>query len=572
MQIKYKNRLGTKLIISNIILVMFCITLISSISYYKINKMVVNNLGDRAISIVKGISEHIDVNEYVTLQENKNMNTETYRNMKKNLEQIRLVSGAKFLYTIAKEGDQFIYIVDASGEGSANLGDVENGYDEIFTKAFESKEGYIEKEIDITEKDGALVTAYYPIFDKNNDIIGLIGMDYSVTNEHKSIMEFKSLIIKIAVVLFMVATIIGVIISNKIVKPIIQLSEVSKKISCYELDVDISNTQNKDEIGILASSFHTMIVKLKDIVSKIKETDKELIKMNIIIGKSIEEAGNVSEEISASMESMSNMSYEQMKKVQHNFEMGQKLNDNIENMNQNINKAIEKSDYMMEKNKDSKSTMKELEIKFEENMSASLEVAEKIDELEGKSDSIKDIIGTIRNIASQTNMLALNASIEAARAGEHGHGFAVVAEEVRKLAEQSTESVDEVEGIILEILSTMKTTAEKMSKTKETSNDVDEYFSKTKDLFIEIENSISNSVQSISRLSDSSTEISLIKDSFMREIEDIKNLAEETRTTMEEVSTCAEEQSASLYEIIEATETLKKNSKNLEAEINIFKM
>lgn len=114
------------------------------------------------------------------------------------------------------------------------------------------------------------------------------------------------------------------------------------------------------------------------------------------------------------------------------------------------------------------------------------EVTEDMEELEERSTQIEDIIHIVKSIADQSNLLALNASIEAARAGEHGVGFAVVAEEVRKLAKQTGEAVTNVTGLIHETGEQINTSASSIQQMRTYMNDVREQMKKTESAFQKI--------------------------------------------------------------------------------------
>lgn len=282
--------------------------------------------------------------------------------------------------------------------------------------------------------------------------------------QNASLMYIISIIsiIGIAVIIF------SFVLSNSLSKPIVKLSKFSQSLADGDLSMDIESSTKDDEIGDLQTSFKTMIDFLKPSIESISNVAK-------IIASSSEEMASSSEEVNASGEEMSSVSQQISRGAQHQTEL----------LNQSMKKVVE----------------------------IDKEFSEKIKTIKIASDLIE-------NISNQVNMLALNASIEAARAGDYGRGFSVVADNIRRLADETKNSVDKVNKISSDL------------KIFITSN----------------MNSLSTSVTNVI------------------------SVAEETASGAEEASAASEEQAATIEEFSAAAQELAKVSNDLEVIVKKFKL
>ncbi|MGC2061489.1 MAG: methyl-accepting chemotaxis protein [Thermodesulfovibrionales bacterium] len=317
---------------------------------------------------------------------------------------------------------------------------------------------------------------------------------------------------------------VTLVITRLISAPIKEVIHVTGRIAEGDLTQSII-AASTDEIGVLASTTASMAGKLKAVITETKSASENL--------------ASASQELSASSGHMARGMGEQSQRAAQ-------IANSSEEMSQTVIDVARHSSAMAGSADETARIAREGEMIVNKSVEEVKAIAETVNEssrlissLGERSQQIGDIINVIKDIADQTNLLALNAAIEAARAGEQGRGFAVVADEVRKLAERTTKATAEIGGMIKAIQDEVQSTVRNMQNgTKRVETGV-ELVNSAGTALQSIVKSVEGLREMVQQIAAATEEMSTVSEQISGDIESIANVSRDTSTSSEHISSSA---------------------------------
>ncbi|WP_313892674.1 methyl-accepting chemotaxis protein [Psychrobacillus sp.] len=419
------------------------------------------------------------------------------------------------------------------------------------------------------------LSGYAPIYenhDPSGKIIAISVIDFDGSIVAERTWEVVSGGLLISIIPMLIASFVTIVLIRRKTKPLSALIAHAGEIAKGNLSVKDTNFTSKDEIGDLSNTLNTLAHNLCNIIGTIQTTSSQLSQNAEETSASLNEMKGAAQQIATNMSETAATVSDGTITAENSSTILQSLAEDLQSSKETADVTVTNSRTTMNTAKEGLSFATEISNDMNKIRSASIETGEMIQNLNESTKKIQQITASISAIAAQTNLLALNASIEAARAGEQGLGFAVVAEEVRKLAEQSNAEVLQVENIVKEITESIQHvvfSTQESTKLIETGTTT---VKQTSESLSDISLAVAKTVEEISMISEMTTSEA---ESSIRVVKLINNLTEAIREIEDvttSISAATEQTTASIDEIAKRSVETNHIAQELEKIVGQFKL
>lgn len=379
-----------------------------------------------------------------------------------------------------------------------------------------------------------------------------------------------------AFVVFCVVGIVGIIINywfllRYVVDEIQHLRNGMLQIADGNLTHAVSSNRN-DEIGVMMNTLEKMRSALNSIIKKVSDSAMKVAASSQETAAASDQSGKAISDIASTIQEVAIGGEKQAKSTVEIDTAVDEIDSGMNLMSENVEKVSSYSDLALSIAREGGSTIEKTVKKMDQISSTVDESSKVVHELGEQSKEIGQIVGVITGIADQTNLLALNAAIEAARAGEQGRGFSVVAEEVRKLAEESAKAADRIGLLIKDVQSKTTKAVEAMAiGTREVAEGVGNV-QEAGEAFANIRSEVYKTNEQMSQIKEASQQMALLVKDLAKSIDLVSKVASENASRAETVTANTQETTASAQEIAASAHSLSVLAEELQSVISRFKV
>lgn len=416
---------------------------------------------------------------------------------------------------------------------------------------------------------------YIPVKDITTDsVIGMFFAGDKASQVNQLLQHFTLIIslsiLGILILSIFIALIMVLSITKALDRTISQLNQLSEGNLQFEENKKDMNRQ--DEIGSIVNATTKLKHSLTKVIRGITETTSVLASSSEGLEQVSKQNSITVDGIDNAIEDIASGAISQAESTEDASKQVMIMGNRIEDTTSAVNTLHLNANEMKESSEEAMQTLQSLQLINQKTKQAIGVIYEQTNENQVFAQKIKEAINVITTIAEETNLLSLNASIEAARAGESGRGFGVVADQIKKLAEQSNQSAKEIEEIIYTLINNSDKAVTSMDEVKEVIGIQNENLDKTKDAFENVYNGIHQSVQSVSQISEITAHLNEVRTTVNDIISNLSAVSEENAASAQETSAAVAELTATMTDVENEVTVLRSLADDLSKSISIFKL
>lgn len=445
-------------------------------------------------------------------------------------------------------------------------------------------EEMVEREIIGAGDNGEFTKAQKQMEDVESEGQDLMSIFENLTNEREADMTeagnqimsnsketlitivISSLIVLILTVLIALAT------ASPITKGVSKVTARMKELANGDLSREPLKARSYDEIGQLIRAMNEMTSGNRELLHEIRNVSESVSSQSEELTQSAGEVKTGSEQIASTMQELAAGSESQANRSGELLSVVTDFSSMIAQTNENGEKIKTASDQVVSMTQNGSQLMESSTNQMDKIHQIVYDAVRKVEGLESQSHQINQLVSVIKDIAEQTNLLALNAAIEAARAGEQGKGFAVVADEVRKLAEQVAVSVTDITSIVAAIQNETNTVTTSLQEGYKEVEQGTVQIRETGKTFADINKALGWMAEHIDSISSNLEQITARSNAMKGSIEEIAAISEQSAASVEQTSATAQQSSSSMEEVAASSSELAQLAEQMNGLMQKFKL
>jgi methyl-accepting chemotaxis protein len=561
------SKLGRKLLLISIFVGIIAAALLAGTYFYVFDKTE-RNLAAEAKEFISSAISSVDGNKVEAILKEKNNSTGNYQEVLNSMLVFKARNYVKNFYVLCKtDGHTAAFVLDASPDPADFL--EEYPLDDIMAKAFAGSISFDDNPT--TDQWGTFLSSYAPIKNSSGEVVAIIGADSDFTTFHSIKKELIKMTVIAFGVFFIVLLAIVMVFSLRMKKNISAINSNLEEVNQGDLSNSI-NIHTRDEIEDISKAINLFKEKINDIFKQLKKYIQNIDSQSSILTHTSDQMAAAFQETASAIENVTQGAETQASDLTTITSTLNQFGQDIENIMSSIRDIDTSSKAVKNKTTKSNSDMQHLKHSILSTEKSFQDFAAKIEKVGQDTVHINEITNAINALADQTNLLALNASIEAARAGEAGRGFSVVAEEIRKLAEQSKTSSENINAIVQHIssdTSTLVSTASIMDRElKEQSSIITANIESYEDII----SSLEEIIPKIQTVSGSTERINADKTSIIEKVESISAISEQVSASSEEMLHTVREMECHTDAVASSANLMDSAVNEVMLRINTFKL